>query len=329
MVFMKNYRHITIEERETIFACLAQGKSFRDIGRLIGRSNKTVTNEVENNGGRGKYKPSKAQRRYEENRFSAKRKKLEDMFLRDFVVTKLNRGWSPEQIAGRIKLLNPSLLISHETIYKFIYSKDFKEFRYWEFLRRGHARRQKKHDRKSLRFPQLRIPHRTSISKRPTEAVERSRTGHWETDLMEGARKDAGAVTVTVDRKSGYVLLDMLKVKEAFLKAYSLIKSLKYLPARTVTFDNGTENFKHEIVESQRGCKTYFCAPYHAWEKGTVENTIGLIRSYVPKKTSLSSITTADLNTIARELNNRPRKRLGYLTPYEVMWKDLTVSLHP
>jgi IS30 family transposase len=329
MVSMKNYRHITIGERELIFRYLGQGKGFREMGRLLGRSDRTIAREIRGNGGISNYSPSEAQKRYTLTRAKSKSKKLDDVFLKDFVVGRLNRGWSPEQIAGRITLLNPDLLISHETIYKFVYSKSFKDFRYWEFLRRGHVRRQKKHDRKSLRYPQLRIPHRISISERPAEAVERSKTGHWETDLMEGVRKDTGAVTVTVDRKSGYVLLDMLKVKEAFLKAYSLIKSLKYLPAKTVTFDNGTENFKHEVVTSLRGCKTFFCAPYHAWEKGTVENTIGLVRSYVPKKTSLSAITNTDLSTIARELNNRPRKRLGYLTPYEVMFKDLTAAVHP
>lgn len=329
MVIMKNYRHITIDEREMIFAYLAQGKSFRDIGKLLGRSNKTVTNEVENNGGKDGYKPSKAQKRYETNRFCAKQKKLEDTFLRDFVVSKLNRGWSPEQVAGRIRLLNPELSISHETIYKFIYSKEFKDFRYWEFLRRGHIRRQKKHDRKSKQCKHLRIPDRVNISQRPVEADERSQLGHWETDLMEGNKESTKVISTIVDRKSGFVSLDVLKNKEAFPKAYSLIGKLKYLPAHTLTFDNGTENYRHELVSALRGCRTYFCSPYHSWEKGTVENTIGLVRSYVPKNTSLENITAVDVNSIAWELNNRPRKRLGYLTPYEVMYKGLTVLPHP
>src|SRR4030065_1018607 len=127
MVIMKNYSHILINDREMIFKCLVQGKSFRDIGKLLGRSNKTITNEVENNGGRTKYKPSVAQKNYENNRINSKSCKLDNVALQGFVVSKLNRGWSPEQIAGRIKTINPDLSISHETIYKFIYSKGFKD----------------------------------------------------------------------------------------------------------------------------------------------------------------------------------------------------------
>lgn len=310
-----------------IFMYLALGKSFRDIGKLLGRSNKTITIEVENNGGRDRYKPSSAQKHYENNRTNSKSSKLDDIALYDFVVSKLNRGWSPEQIAGRIKTLNPDISISHETIYKFIYSKKFNGFRYWEFLRRGHTKRQNKHARKVLRCKHLDIPNKINISNRPSEANSRSKIGHWETDLMEGSKDSSKVVNVLVDRKSGYVLLDILSSKEAFPKADSLIKSLKYLPSKTITFDNGTENYRHELVSSMTGCKTFFCNAYHSWEKGTVENTIGLIRSYVPKKTSLEHLTKADTWAIANELNNRPRKRLGYLTPHEVMCKGLTVSL--
>ncbi len=326
---MKNYTHISTNERELIFLYLGQGKGFREIGSLLGRNDRTIAREVENNGGITGYSPSKAQKRYEIKRQNSKCNKLDDAFLKDFVVSKLNRGWSPEQIAGRIKLLNPDVAISHETIYKFIYSKDFKDFRYWEFLRRGHTRRQNKHARKAKRCKHLEIPNKINIANRPTDANTRSKIGHWETDLMEGTKKSSKVVNVSVDRKSGYVLLDILKSKEAFPKADSLIKSLKYLPKSSVTFDNGTENFKHELVSSMTGCKTYFCNAYHAWEKGTVENTIGLVRSYVPKRTSLEDITIADLRSISMELNNRPRKRLGYLTPFEVMCKGLTVELHP
>jgi len=320
---MNNYSHISINERELVFLYLNQGKSFREIGRLLGRCDRTVSREVGRNKGRHGYKPSQAHRAYAARRKHAKYKKLDDIMLQDYVVGKLNRGWSPEQIAGRVRILNPEMSISHETIYKFIYSGSFKDFRCWEFLRRGHIRRQRKNWRKTKRCKHLEIPNRINISYRPVEANDRLKLGHWETDLMEGNKQSLKAVSVLVDRRSGFVSLDMLKSKEAFPKAYSLIKQLKYLPASTVTFDNGTENHKHELVTAMRGCKTYFCSPYHSWEKGTVENTIGLIRSYVPKKISLEHILSVDLNTIAWELNNRPRKRLGYQTPYEVMYKGI------
>ena len=305
---------------------LNQGKSFREIGRLLDRSDRTISREVVRNSSQNcqsQYKPSVAQKFCVGRRIHAKSRKLDDTMLRDFVISKLNRGWSPEQIAGRIKLLKPEISVSHETIYKFIYSRDFKDFRYWEFLRKGHIRRQKRYDRKVKRCKNLEIPNRINISLRPKEANVRSKLGHWETDLMEGNKKSLKVVSVLVDRKSGFVSLDMLRSKEAFPKAYSLIRNLKHFPASTVTFDNGTENHKHELVSALRGCQTYFCNPYHSWEKGTVENTIGLIRSYVPKGTSLENISNVDLNTISSELNNRPRKRLGYLTPHEVMFKGI------
>ena len=320
---MKNYSHITINERELIFLYLNQGKGFREIGRLLSRSDRTVSREIARNSLKREYKPSLAQKTCANRQLNAKHRKLDNTMLKNFVVSKLNRGWSPEQIAGRIKLLNPDILISHETIYKFIYSKDFKDFRYWEFLRKCHVKRQKKHDRKSKRCKHLEIPNRINIAYRPVVANDRSQLGHWETDLMEGSKESSKVVSVLVDRKSGYLLLDMLNNKEAFPKAYSLIRKLKYFPASTVTFDNGAENHKHELVSALRGCKTFFCSPYHSWEKGSVENTIGLVRSYVPKRTSLENISTADLNTIAWELNNRPRKKLDYLTPYEVMCKGI------
>ena len=320
---MNNYSHITITERELIFLYLNQGKGFREIGRFLSRSDRTISREVGRNSDKHEYKPSNAHKAYEDRREHAKCKKLDNTMLRDYVVRRLNRGWSPEQIAGRVKLLNPGTGISHETIYKFIYSKDFKDFGYWEFLRKGHTRRQKKHYRKVNRCKHLEIPNRINISARPKEANERSKLGHWETDLMEGSKESLKVVSVLVDRKSGFVSLDMLRNKEALPKAYSLIRNLKHFPASTITFDNGTENHKHELVSALRGCQTYFCNPYHSWEKGTIENTIGLIRSYIPKGTSLENVSNVDLNTIALELNNRPRKRLGYLTPYEVMYKSI------
>ena len=324
---MKNYSHITTNERELIYLYLNQGKGFRDIGRLLGRSDRTIAREVERNGGRAGYKPSLADESYAKRRLF-KSKKLDDEMLQGFVVGKLNRGWSPEQIAGRIKLLNPGISISHETIYKFIYSKDFRGYRFWEFLRKGHVRRQKKHDRKAQRCKHLQIPGRINISNRPEDANNRDYLGHWETDLMEGTRSRQ-VVSVLADRKSGYVLLDMLKSKGAYPKAYSVVESLKYYPKKTITFDNGSENHRHELVSALTGCKTFFCNPYHSWEKGTVENTIGLVRSYVPKGTNLDTVSKSDLKAVEIELNNRPRKRLGYLTPYEVLWKGLRASPQP
>lgn len=242
------------------------------------------------------------------------------------MVRRLIYGWSPETISGRLKQSKSKVNASPETIYQFIYDQPNKKERYWEFLHYSHKRRQSWQGRKSQTAKRLLIPNRTNISFRPQEANHREKVGHLEGDLMEGKKSTGGAVSVTVDRRSGLVLLDKLRSKQSKERIETLIRRLRrYSPAlsRTITFDNGTENFEHERLISELGCQTYFCNPYHAWEKGTVENTIGLIRSWIPKGTDLTTITKDDLTLIAYELNNRPRKRLGFLTPFELVLQEL------
>lgn len=169
------------------------------------------------------------------------------------------------------------------------------------------------------------IPNRLNIALRPEEANTRESVGHLETDLMEGLRKTGGVVSVTVDRKSGLVMLDKLLSKESTARMKILVDRLTKYPKqmrKTLTMDNGTENMEHERLQKELNCHTFFCNPYHSWEKGTVENTIGLVRSWIPKGTDLTTIQQSDLNAIMLELNHRPRKRLGYLTPYEVTLKE-------
>jgi len=160
--------------------------------------------------------------------------------------------------------------------------------------------------------------------KRREAANLRLEVGHMETDLMGGPRTSKDVVSATVDRKSRFLYLDKLEGKESKKRIEILNQRLRKLPSilkQTMTFDNGTENYYHEELIKKHGIQTYFCNPYHSWEKGTVENTIGLVRQYIPKKVDLSNITQTDLNSIALELNTRPRKRLGYFTPQEILYK--------
>lgn len=326
---MKTYHHLNIHNREQIKLWQSQGYSLREIAKKLGRDHRTIAREVKRNHpglGSLSYCPSIAHHKSVTRRKSSKQYKLEDGALTSYIIRRLGKGWSPEIISGRLKKTHSQINVCPETIYRFIYSKSGRRDRLYEFLHRGHRRRQLWSGRKAQARKKLEIPNKINISERPEEANQRRAVGHLETDLMEGIRVTGGAVSVTVDRKSGLVLLDKLRSKESDERIQVLINRLKAFPQRmrkTVTMDNGTENTRHEQMVVQLGCQTYFCNPYHSWEKGTVENTIGLVRSWVPKGTDLTTITQVDLNAIAQELNHRPRKRLGFLTPAEVLLQEL------
>ena len=329
MVGMKAYSHLTLSEREFIYAQTERGESSRVIAQRLGRDHSTVLRELKRNAVVPSdtqtpiYSPALAEQRSRQRR-GDRMKKLDDPSLRTFVVQKLTQGWSPEQIAGRLKLRAPTITLSHETIYQFVYAPAQRSRRLWEFLRRGRTRRQAWNGRHARTSKQAPIPNRISIEWRPAAANQRRQVGHWESDLLQGVQRNTAVVAVSVDRCSRYVVMDKLSNKTPRQHAQSLITTFQRgaLPVYSLTFDNGVENRDHAQVARSLRCQTFFCHAYHAWEKGTVENTIGLIRSYIPKRTDLNTVTLTDLRTIARELNDRPRKRLGFYTPSEVMYKE-------
>lgn len=325
---MKTYHQLNIHEREQIKLWSSHGLSCRVIAKKTGRNHRTIARELTRNSsslGKHTYCPTRAQGQAVKRRIEGRTKKLDEGALRDYIVRRLGKGWSPETIAGRLKRVHSQVTLCPETIYRFIYDKENRHERYYEFLRWGHKRRESRFGRKTQTRKRLAIPNRLNISLRPQEANMRVTVGHLETDLMEGLRKSGGAVSVTVDRKSGLVMLDKLATKESEERIQVLIEHLTKYPRqmrKTITLDNGTENTEHERLQKDLGCQTYFCNPYHSWEKGSVENTVGLVRSWIPKGTDLTPITQADLNTISLELNHRPRKRLRFLTPYEVTLQE-------
>lgn len=323
---MKQYKRLTQTEREEIFLLLNQGVKIREIGRRLGRNHGTISREINLNDRGGKnYSPALANTRAKRERGKPRKKKLNEGVLKHYVVKKLGEHWSPEQIAGRLTKISHRTKISYETIYQFIYSKEGKKNRYFEFLRKGHKRRHCWFGRNGRRTKKVFIPNRAWIEARPNEAINRSTAGHLEGDLMEGKKSTGGAVSVVVDRKSGLTLLDKLESKISPERMLPLLKRFDRYPkslSQTITLDNGTENADHELLRKYLGCQTYFCHPYHSWEKGTVENTIGLIREFVPKGTDLTEVKQKDLHTIALCLNDRPRKRLGFKTPSEVIFEE-------
>jgi IS30 family transposase len=319
------HNHLNIEERDIIAIMLAQGKSKREIGRSLGRSHTAICREIENNAppiNKGYYLAHKAHERsivrWTE---SHKRPRLKNVHIRDYVISKLKIGWSPEQIAGRISVENPSQHIGHEAIYQYIYREAPELI---EYLARGHRKRYPKgHSRKHRRSH---IPERVPLDERPAEVEGRNTIGHWEGDTMI-SRKSLAALQVLVERKSRFAKLTKLSRKTAGDMRNAAIRRLGILPVKarqTLTLDNGSENAEHLDITRALGIKTYFCAPFHSWEKGSVENLVGLVRRFFPKKTDFSTVSCHQIETVESLLNNRPRKCLNYATPIEVLSGAIT-----
>lgn len=317
---MQKMPKLSLVEREHIFAWLKVGKSMRDIAVLLGRNHSSITREVKRNRSwlTGEYVPCKAQakanRRVNLQRTKAPLKEPE-IFL--YVRQKLRIGWSPETIAGTLPLFHPGKHICTETIYQYIYKpeKHPKE-KLFEHLVLHRKKRMKKHGRK---VQSTHIPDRIGIEQRPEAVSLREEFGHGETDLMEGLRSDKPVVSVTIERTTRYVQLTLLPNKTAKGKTKVVNKNIRELKLKTMTADNGSENTNHQDWQTP----TYFTAPYHSWEKGTVENTIGRLRRYIPKKTSIAKLTTEELRYIQWEMNNTPRKCLQFRTPAQVLAKQL------
>jgi IS30 family transposase len=246
--------------------------------------------------------------------------------LRIEVERMLAQGYTPEQIAGRLPLVYPGLpTISHEAIYQWIYAE---RLYLTEHLPRRHQHRWPKGKSRHRRPRHFHLPERVPLSQRPQEANDRTQPGHWETDLIVGP--GTSALQVSVERTTRYVRIVHIPDKSAPASRDAVIRSLADMPSafrRSITYDNGSENHDHLLVNKELETKSYFCEPYHSWEKGAVENTNGVIRRRFPKRTNFDMIPLADIQAVESWLNNRPRKCLDFLTPSEALAK--TVALTP
>ncbi len=322
---MGKYQHLTQEERDKLAVLRSKGWTLRDIGEAVGRDPGTLSRELKRNGPRGLYLPHKAHERAEQrHKESHKHKRLKTYTIRHEVEQMLLKGWSPELIAGRLKLSNGRQTISYESIYQWIYA----EAPYLaHYLTRTHKTRFPKNHARNKRA--IRIPCRVSITQRPAVIESREQAGHWEADLM-ASHQSSAALEVCVERTSRLARLTKIKNKSAQASRQALQGMLEQYPAslrRSITYDNGTENAEHGQLNEAIGTCSYFCEPYHSWEKGTVENTNGIIRRFLPKKTDLATIPTDRIQEIELWLNNRPRKCLGYRTAAEAF--DAFVALTP
>jgi IS30 family transposase len=317
-------RHLTLEDREEISRGLAAGDSLRQIAVRLGRAPSTVAREVEANGGRFRYRALRADRAAVQRRRRPKSCKLAATpRLQAMVAAKLKKRWSPEQIAGWLKRTYPEdleLQVSHETIYRTLYvqSRGALKRELTEHLR----------TRRRIRRPGGRNYRRTDgrgqlndtvhISQRPAEAEDRAVPGHWEGDLILG--KGMSAIGTLVERSTRFLLLFHLeRIKSEHVVA-ELTRHVKTLPdqlRRSVTWDQGKEMALHANFTIDTGIQVYFCDPKSPWQRGTNENTNGLLRQYFPKRSDLKPYSQADLDAIAAELNGRPRKTLEFMTPSE------------
>jgi IS30 family transposase len=314
---------LTLAEREEISLGLAQGDSIRSISTLLGRAPSTISREINRNGGPDWYRASWADQAAWDRAHRPKTCRLaENRALAHVVADKLQLLWSPEQIAGWLKRTYPgdeNNQVSHETIYRslFIQARGVLKKELLQHLRRTRAmRRSRHHTQKS--DDRRRIPDAVSISERPATAEDRAVPGHWEGDLLCGGR--SSQIATLVERQTRYLMLVKVASKDAETFANALIKNARKLPQelyKSLTWDRGTEMAGHKRFTLATDIQVYFCDPRSPWQRGTNENTNGLLRQYFPKGTDVSTYSQAKLNAIARKLNERPRKTLDYATPAE------------
>lgn len=318
----KQYIQLTLQEREKIFALRARGKTATDIAEILGRNKSTISRELRRNRAPtyNRYSAHSANKRATLRIGRRGRKlKLANKPLRQYVIKMLlKEQWSPEIIANQLVKMFPGHQVSHETIYKFIYNaKNPKRRELIKTLTRQHCKRKRRgYSRKHCK---AHIPLRRSIKERPVQAQDRQQAGHWEADTMV-SRKSLAAVGVILERKARYVKLAKLKRKSARLLRSAINRRLGRIPRhlrRTITYDNGSENAEHLLVNKRLGTESFFCEPYHSYEKGSVEQVIGLLRRWLPKGCDLSQVSSQQLKKIEKRINARPRKCLQYLTPSE------------
>ena len=311
-----NYKQLSEEERHRIGALRSEGRNMSFIARRLGRSCSTISRELKRNRypTDGRYRAYHAasmangrrKRARSGSRFTAHDWKPVDLLLRC--------DWSPEQVAGELSITG-ILEISHETIYQHVLRDRRSGGTLWTHLRGSRKQRRKRYGAYDSRG---RLAGKRPIGDRPRQAENRETTGHWEIDTVHGGGLES--IVTLVDRKSGFVQIGQLAQRTIEETNWRLLKLMARHPGRyeTITSDNGCEFHGYKEVEAKSRVIFYFATPHHSWERGTNENTNGLIRQYLPKGASMAELTQQQCDAIATKLNSRPRKRLGYRTPYQV-----------
>ena len=314
---------LTPAEREEVSRGVVAGHSIRSISGLLGRAPSTVSREIRRNGGRRRYRANKADQAAWDRAHRPKSCKLaRNRALARIVAEKLQLQWAPEQIAGWLKYMyadDENMQVSHESIYKslFIQARGVLKKELLQHLRKTRAMRRSRHHTQKT-SDHGRITDTVSIRKRPAEVEDRAVPGHWEGDLIMGSHNSQ--IATLVERHTRYVMLARVKSKDTKTVINALIKQAHKLPRelyKSLTWDRGKEMADHKRFSLDTDIKVYFCDPQSPWQRGSNENTNGLLRQYFPKGMDLSNIHQNRLNAVARRLNERPRKTLNFRTPAE------------
>ena len=323
-------RTLSLAEREEISRSLASGDSMRCVARRLGRAPSTISREIHRHGGVPRYRATEADKAAWNHARRPKRCRLAlNPALRRAVAEKLRSDWSPEQISQWLVMTYPSdpeMRVSHETIYRTLYVQARGALKK-ELT--AHLRRQRgmRHSRKSEIGSQGKIIGAVSISERPPQVEDRAVPGHWEGDLLAG-NKQSNIVTL-VERKSRYAMLIRLTARDSESVVNALIRRVRHLPnglMRSLTWDRGLEMANHRNFTIATDVQVYFCDPRSPWQRGSNENTNGLLRQYFPKGTDLSNVTQRQLDVVANKLNTRPRETLDWKTPAQVFAASVAVT---
>lgn len=317
-----NYTQLARHQRYQIYALIRAGHNQTQIATVIGCHKSTISRELRRNRGLKGYRPYQADEFAFDRQCAAYRSRIAWQTWQQ-VERLLRQEWSPEQIAGYLKLTKQPT-VSHECIYLYVYAEKRRGGTLHRHLRS--QKRQRKRYNGYIRRGQ--IPNRTSIDQRPQIVARKGRFGDWEADTIIGARHKGGILSV-VERKTKLVRLRKLITKSATEMKDASIELLTPLAANvhTITVDNGKEFCEHELIAAGLNAHIYFAHPYASWERGLNENTNGLVRQYFPKKYDFTKITAEELQRVEDLLNNRPRKTLGYLTPNQASFTQLSVAL--
>ena len=331
------YKRLTIQERESISRSLAQEKTLRAIAKEMNRSPSTISREIKRNSGKSSYRAFSASQRAKRaatSRRGGKSKIAQQEQLRRYVLQKLGEEWSPEEISKRVKIEyagDMDMQVSHEAIYQYIYVLPRGELKQTliKALRQEHKYRR---TQKSGKPEEKRgkIANMLSIEERPTEVADRTVPGHWEGDLILGKYKRSALGTL-VERTTRYTILvplgsqkDVVSVRKAYAETF---KTVPNELSKTLTYDQGKEMSEHQQFTIDTGMQVFFAHPGSPWERGTNENTNGLIRQYFPKGTDFSQVSVDEIKKVQRKLNNRPRKVLNFYKPNEVFNKLVALNV--
>jgi IS30 family transposase len=326
----KHYKQLTVRQRERLAKLSHDGHSLAEIAKALSRDKSTISRERIRNGSPQcrYYTPCLAQARSEQRRSQAiRRPRIRSERIRAYIREKLKLGWSPEIIAGRLPLEHRGLHVSHEAIYQYLYdrrTKDRKELIL--LLRRAHRLRKLRGIGRKVR--KTNIPNRIPIEARPKAVDSRRYYGHWEGDTME-SQKSPPVLNSLTERKSRLLMLTKLERKAAGETKRAVVGRLAQLPPalrKTLTLDNGTENTLHEAITAEIGAKCYFAKPYASWQRGTNEQTNGMVRWFLPKGTDFRNITDEQVAEVESKTNNRPRKCLKFRTPLEVFTRVVALQ---